>query len=190
MHGWGACVAGGCVWWGGMHGEGACMAGGMCGGGGMHGRGVCVAGGHAWQGWGVWQGACMAESVRGRGCAWWGEVCMARGGVHGRGGMRGRYYEIRSMSGRYASYLNAFLLKLKLCLQLFYFNNVASGAAYAFKRAQNNLCVLCFFGDGAASEGDAHSAFNFAATLECPVIFFWYVLFIIGCQGWDSVFLF
>ena len=49
----------------------------------------------------------------------------------------------------------------------------ASGAAYAFKRAQNDLCVICYFGEGAASEGDAHAAFNFAATLDCPVIFFW-----------------
>ncbi|CAH1792075.1 unnamed protein product [Owenia fusiformis] len=48
----------------------------------------------------------------------------------------------------------------------------ASGAAYAFKRAQNGQCVICYFGDGAASEGDAHAAFNFAATLECPIIFF------------------
>lgn len=48
----------------------------------------------------------------------------------------------------------------------------ASGAAYAYKRAQNGQCVICYFGEGAASEGDAHSAFNFAATLECPVIFF------------------
>ncbi|CAH1793114.1 unnamed protein product [Owenia fusiformis] len=48
----------------------------------------------------------------------------------------------------------------------------AAGAAYAFKRAQNGRCVVCYFGDGAASEGDAHPAFNFAATLECPVIFF------------------
>lgn len=51
---------------------------------------------------------------------------------------------------------------------------LASGSAYAFKRAQNGLCVICYFGEGAASEGDAHAAFNFAATLECPVIFFWY----------------
>eukprot|EP00794_Sanderia_malayensis_P020389 gene20389-22400_t len=48
----------------------------------------------------------------------------------------------------------------------------ASGAAYAFKRAKNNKCVICYFGEGAASEGDAHAAFNFAATLQCPVIFF------------------
>ena len=50
---------------------------------------------------------------------------------------------------------------------------IASGAAYAFKRAKNNKCVICYFGEGAASEGDAHAAFNFAATLQCPVIFFW-----------------
>lgn len=49
----------------------------------------------------------------------------------------------------------------------------AAGIAYAYKRAQNGRCVICYFGDGAASEGDAHAAFNFAATLECPVIFFW-----------------
>lgn len=32
--------------------------------------------------------------------------------------------------------------------------------------------VICYFGEGAASEGDAHAGFNFAATLECPIIFF------------------
>lgn len=48
----------------------------------------------------------------------------------------------------------------------------AVGAAYAFKRAQKHLCVICYFGEGAASEGDAHAAFNFAATLDCPIIFF------------------
>ncbi|CAB3382262.1 Hypothetical predicted protein [Cloeon dipterum] len=48
----------------------------------------------------------------------------------------------------------------------------ASGAAYAFKRAKNGKVVITYFGDGAASEGDFHAALNFAATLECPVIFF------------------
>merc|ERR1712037_912644 len=48
----------------------------------------------------------------------------------------------------------------------------AAGAAYAFKRSQNGLAVICYFGEGAASEGDAHAAFNFSATLECPIIFF------------------
>lgn len=48
----------------------------------------------------------------------------------------------------------------------------ASGYAYAVKRAGTGNCVICYFGEGAASEGDAHAAFNFAATLEAPVIFF------------------
>lgn len=46
----------------------------------------------------------------------------------------------------------------------------AVGAAYALKG--KNRVVICYFGDGAASEGDAHAALNFAATLECPIIFF------------------
>lgn len=49
----------------------------------------------------------------------------------------------------------------------------AVGAAYALKlRPDNQRCVVTYFGEGAASEGDAHAAFNFAATLECPVILF------------------
>ncbi|XP_055853948.1 2-oxoisovalerate dehydrogenase subunit alpha, mitochondrial [Episyrphus balteatus] len=48
----------------------------------------------------------------------------------------------------------------------------AVGAAYAMKRQNNDTCVVCYFGEGAASEGDAHAAFNFAATLDCPVILF------------------
>ncbi|KAJ6634129.1 2-oxoisovalerate dehydrogenase subunit alpha, mitochondrial [Pseudolycoriella hygida] len=49
----------------------------------------------------------------------------------------------------------------------------AVGAAYALKRRPNNdRCVVTYFGEGAASEGDAHAAFNFAATLSCPVILF------------------
>ncbi|XP_011141089.1 2-oxoisovalerate dehydrogenase subunit alpha, mitochondrial [Harpegnathos saltator] len=47
----------------------------------------------------------------------------------------------------------------------------AAGAAYAFKLTKKKACVACYFGDGAASEGDAHAAFNFAATLSSPIIF-------------------
>lgn len=47
----------------------------------------------------------------------------------------------------------------------------AAGAAYAFKRAQIDRVAVCYFGEGAASEGDAHAALNFAATLQCPVLF-------------------
>ena len=73
----------------------------------------------------------------------------------------------------------------------------ATGAAYAFKRKQNNQCVITYFGDGmrasvkvlesiseylllsffqnlgGSSEGDAHAAMNFAAVFDVPLIFFW-----------------
>ncbi|KAJ3295148.1 hypothetical protein HK104_002958 [Borealophlyctis nickersoniae] len=42
----------------------------------------------------------------------------------------------------------------------------AVGAAYALKRSKKDACVICFFGEGAASEGDAHAAMNMAATTE------------------------
>ena len=85
---WGMCGCQGCVWLlVGMHGcQGVCMAkGGMCGKGAMHGEG-----GHA-----CWRGVCGERGA-----------CMVKGGMHGiRWDM-----EIRSMSGWYASYWNAFLL--------------------------------------------------------------------------------
>ncbi|CAG0883781.1 unnamed protein product [Cyprideis torosa] len=48
----------------------------------------------------------------------------------------------------------------------------AVGTAFAFKRDRSGRVVMCYFGEGAASEGDAHAAFNFAAVLECPIVFF------------------
>eukprot|EP00735_Rhodelphis_limneticus_P005252 TRINITY_DN1701_c0_g1::TRINITY_DN1701_c0_g1_i1::g.17690::m.17690 TRINITY_DN1701_c0_g1::TRINITY_DN1701_c0_g1_i1::g.17690 ORF type:complete len:429 (-),score=111.06,sp/Q54M22/ODBA_DICDI/51.63/4e-144,E1_dh/PF00676.15/1.5e-88,TPP_enzyme_C/PF02775.16/2.3e+03,TPP_enzyme_C/PF02775.16/0.00033,Transketolase_N/PF00456.16/6.9e-05,Transketolase_N/PF00456.16/2.2e+03,DXP_synthase_N/PF13292.1/0.00072,DXP_synthase_N/PF13292.1/1.6e+02 TRINITY_DN1701_c0_g1_i1:276-1562(-) len=48
----------------------------------------------------------------------------------------------------------------------------AAGAAYAMKINKEERVAMCYFGDGAASEGDFHAALNFAATLECPVIFY------------------
>ncbi|KAI8866568.1 hypothetical protein GQ42DRAFT_181237 [Ramicandelaber brevisporus] len=48
----------------------------------------------------------------------------------------------------------------------------AAGAAYALKRDGDGRVVICYFGEGAASEGDFHAGLNMAATLECPVIYF------------------
>ncbi|XP_060833497.1 2-oxoisovalerate dehydrogenase subunit alpha, mitochondrial [Rhopalosiphum padi] len=48
----------------------------------------------------------------------------------------------------------------------------AVGSAYSFKRSKINRCTIVYFGEGASSEGDAHAAFNFASTLDCPIIFF------------------
>ncbi|KAL2861722.1 branched chain alpha-keto acid dehydrogenase complex, alpha subunit [Aspergillus pseudodeflectus] len=53
----------------------------------------------------------------------------------------------------------------------------ASGAAYALKlQALQNpdkppSIVTCYFGEGAASEGDFHAGLNIAATRSCPVVF-------------------
>jgi len=45
------------------------------------------------------------------------------------------------------------------------------GAAYALRLDQSSRIVVCFFGEGAASEGDFHAALNIAATRSCPVVF-------------------
>lgn len=47
----------------------------------------------------------------------------------------------------------------------------ATGAGYAIKIAKEERCAVCYFGEGAASEGDFHPALNFAATLNSPVLF-------------------
>ena len=142
-HAWllgGACVValGGHAWllWG-----GAWLLGGMRGcswGVGMHGcsRGACMValGGHAWLLWGVHGclGACVVASggvgmcgCSGGACVVARGVCTVAGGcawllpggacVVPRGGMRGFFHEIRSMSGRYASYWNAFLFCQEDC---------------------------------------------------------------------------
>lgn len=51
----------------------------------------------------------------------------------------------------------------------------APGYAYGLKVSGSKTCVCTYFGDGAAQEGDAHAAMNFASTLGCPVIFIWSV---------------
>ncbi|KAF7732818.1 hypothetical protein EC973_000094 [Apophysomyces ossiformis] len=48
----------------------------------------------------------------------------------------------------------------------------AAGAAYALKLSGKQACAICFFGEGAASEGDFHAGLNMAATLGSPTIFF------------------
>lgn len=48
----------------------------------------------------------------------------------------------------------------------------ASGYAYGQKMAGSEAITICFFGEGAASEGDFHAGLNMAAVLNCPTIFF------------------
>ncbi len=47
----------------------------------------------------------------------------------------------------------------------------AAGYAYGQKLAGKKACTLCYFGEGAASEGDFHAGLNMAAVQNTPVIF-------------------
>ncbi|KZF21072.1 branched chain alpha-keto acid dehydrogenase complex, alpha subunit [Xylona heveae TC161] len=84
---------------------------------------------------------------------------------HGRG---------RNMPVHYGSRkLNIHTISSPLATQI----PQAAGAAYALKmQALQNpnvapRIVACYFGEGAASEGDFHAALNIAATRSCPVVF-------------------
>lgn len=48
----------------------------------------------------------------------------------------------------------------------------ASGYAYGQKLQGKDAVTLCYFGEGAASEGDFHAGLNMAAVHKAPVIFF------------------
>ena len=48
----------------------------------------------------------------------------------------------------------------------------AAGCAYAMKIKKENSVAICYFGDGASSEGDFHVGLTFAAVRKAPVIFF------------------
>ncbi|MDX1706189.1 thiamine pyrophosphate-dependent dehydrogenase E1 component subunit alpha [Pseudidiomarina sp.] len=48
----------------------------------------------------------------------------------------------------------------------------ATGYAYGQKMDKTGNCTICYFGEGAASEGDFHAALNMAAVYKVPVIFF------------------
>jgi len=48
----------------------------------------------------------------------------------------------------------------------------ATGAAWAAKLEDEREAVLCYFGDGATSEGDFHEGLNFAGVFDVPAVFF------------------
>ena len=47
----------------------------------------------------------------------------------------------------------------------------AAGYAYGQKLKGKDACTLCYFGEGAASEGDFHAGLNMAAVHKTPVVF-------------------
>jgi len=48
----------------------------------------------------------------------------------------------------------------------------AAGCAYAMKLQGEKAVSICYFGEGATSEGDFHTGLNFAAVRKVPAIFF------------------
>ncbi len=48
----------------------------------------------------------------------------------------------------------------------------AAGAAYAMKLQGEKNVTICYFGEGATSEGDFHVGLNFAAVRKAPALFF------------------
>jgi len=48
----------------------------------------------------------------------------------------------------------------------------ATGAAWASKLKGERKAFLCYFGDGATSEGDFHEGMNFAGVFDVPTVFF------------------
>lgn len=86
--------------------------------------------------------------------------------------LKGNHYDVgkgRQMPVHYGSNkLNYVTVSSPLGTQI----PQASGTGYKFRINKENRISLAFFGDGAASEGDFHSAMNFAATLKCQTMFF------------------
>jgi len=48
----------------------------------------------------------------------------------------------------------------------------ATGVGYSLKMQDKRNVAVCYFGEGAASEGDFHAGLNMAAVLKSPTIFF------------------
>ncbi|ARS89898.1 pyruvate dehydrogenase (acetyl-transferring) E1 component subunit alpha [Natrarchaeobaculum aegyptiacum] len=48
----------------------------------------------------------------------------------------------------------------------------ATGAAWASKLKGEQKAFICYFGDGATSEGDFHEGLNFAGVFDTPTVFF------------------
>ena len=48
----------------------------------------------------------------------------------------------------------------------------ATGASWASKLKDDEKAFLCYFGDGATSEGDFHEGLNFAGVFDTPTVFF------------------
>ncbi|KAJ0920717.1 putative 3-methyl-2-oxobutanoate dehydrogenase (2-methylpropanoyl-transferring) [Helianthus annuus] len=85
--------------------------------------------------------------------------CFGNNDGHGKGRQMPVHYGSKS--------LNFVTISSPLTTQL----PQAVGMAYSLKMDKKDSCVVAFFGDGSASEGDFHAGLNFAAVMDAPVVF-------------------
>jgi pyruvate dehydrogenase E1 component alpha subunit len=64
--------------------------------------------------------------------------------------------------------VNMFTLAVPIATQIPH----ATGAAWASELKDEDKAFLCYFGDGATSEGDFHEGLNFAGVYDVPAVFF------------------
>ena len=65
------------------------------------------------------------------------------------------------------SFITTVYLWIKIATQI----PQAAGSGYTFRTSNQNKVSACYFGQGAASQGDFSVALNFAATLRCQTLF-------------------
>ena len=79
-----------------------------------------------------------------------------------------QYVRGRVMGRKMPEDLNIFPTQIIIGAQTLH----ATGCAWATKLKGETQVSVCYFGDGATSEGDFHEALNFASVYQVPVIFF------------------
>lgn len=77
------------------------------------------------------------------------------------------YFTGHPSAGHYAEGINVMPIQIALAAQIPH----AVGLAWGLRHQGSDAVVLTYFGEGAASEGDAHEAMNLAGVRKAPVIF-------------------
>jgi len=78
------------------------------------------------------------------------------------------YFKGHFHGGKIPNNLNIFPIQIIIAGQI----PQATGCAWASKLRGEDHVTLCYFGDGATSQGDFHEGLNFASVYKIPVIFF------------------
>ncbi len=88
--------------------------------------------------------------------------------VRGIGLDRTLQYWMGDERGNSVPGVNVFPVTVPIATQVLH----ATGAAWASKLSGEAKAFLCYFGDGATSEGDFHEGLNFAGVFDVPTVFF------------------